>query len=247
MIAKLVSRAPTRHRCNRDSGRSPRSVRDRSDQRQCRLSLGASCSTRASLRRYHDRLHRRGISRRIDGAPADAQLFERSCGHCGDGRARCSEGARSQKINDQLGDRVYVPCERVVKDRQTIAEQHVRISPTRAERSPLVDNGDLIDVIGRWSPGQHLVTVLSRVASAPFRCGASGAALNFRRRGAIHKGPGLCASHVAELSRFMIDKPPPDLSRFPHWRRCRGSSTKLNVSVGDHVATGCAPSPSWRR
>ncbi len=171
----------------------------------------------------------------FDGAPADAQLLSDLAVIAAMVAAISEE--RASEINDQLGDRVYVPCERVVRIDDN-PEQHVRIKPYKGGTLALVDNGDLIDVIGRWSPGQHLVTVLLDGRKRTVQVRRVGRGLELQTRGAIHKVK-VFAPHVAELSRFMIDKPPPDLSRFL-LAPMPGLLTKLNVSVGDHVEPGAA-------
>ena len=65
MIAKLITWAPTRLEADRRAGRRARPVRDRRHQRQCRFPLRADAAPALPRGRDHNRLYRRGISRRI--------------------------------------------------------------------------------------------------------------------------------------------------------------------------------------
>jgi len=64
----------------------------------------------------------------------------------------------------------------------------------------------------------------------------SGRGWELETRGACHKVQVL-PPHVAELSRFMIEKVPPDLSRLL-LAPMPGLLTKLDVAVGDKVEPG---------
>ena len=52
-----------------------------------------------------------------------------------------------------------MPCERVVRI-DGGAEHKVRIKPYKGGTLAVLDGGELIDIVGRWTPGQRLLTVL---------------------------------------------------------------------------------------
>ena len=86
MIAKLITWAPTREAAS--TRRSRRSTRSRSTGfRTISISCRRCCSTRASAPAADHRLHRRGISRRLQGAPADEESAARPRRDRGAGRA----------------------------------------------------------------------------------------------------------------------------------------------------------------
>ena len=98
------------------------------------------------------------------------------------------------------------------------------------------DGGDLIDIVGRWSPGQRLLTVRvdGRVRAVQVR--RSGRAWELQTLGASYRAV-VVAPHVAELAKHMIEKAPPDLSRLL-LAPMPGLLTKLDVAVGDKVEPG---------
>jgi propionyl-CoA carboxylase alpha chain len=74
--------------------------------------------------------------------------------------------------------------------------------------------------------GRHRIVQIRRV----------GRNWELQTRGASHQVQVL-SPHVAELSKFMIDKPAPDLSRLL-LAPMPGLLTKLDVAVGDKVEPG---------
>ncbi len=168
----------------------------------------------------------------FDGAPADAQLVQDLAIIAGKIAAITDE--RAAGISDQLGDAIALPSDRtVVID----GKQHqVRIKPYEGGTLAIVDGGELIDVIGRWRPGQQLLSVSIDGRPRTVQVSRNGRGLVLTTRGRSHKVQVL-APHVAELSKHMIEKVPPDLSRLL-LAPMPGLVTRLDVEVGDKVEAG---------
>jgi propionyl-CoA carboxylase alpha chain len=168
----------------------------------------------------------------FEGAPADAQLI-------GDlaviaGMVSVISDERACEISDQLGPPPHFPCERIVKIGG--AEHAVRIKPYKGGTLAVLDGQGPIDIVGRWTPGQRLVsaTVDGRLRIVQVR--RVGRGWELQTRGASHKIQVL-PPHVAELSHHMIEKVPPDLSRLL-LAPMPGLLTKLDVTIGDTVEPG---------
>ena len=132
----------------------------------------------------------------FDGAPADEQLIEDLTAIAGMVAVITDE--RAAEISDQLGPPPHFPCERVVC--LIGGEKHkVRIKPYKGGTLAVTDDGDLMDIVGRWVPGQRLLSVSSTAASASSRSAASAATGSFRRAGATPQGAGAQPPHVADL------------------------------------------------
>jgi propionyl-CoA carboxylase alpha chain len=168
----------------------------------------------------------------FEGAPADAQLI-------GDltaiaGMVAVITDERAVEISDQLGERPHFPCERIVK---IAGEQHkVRIKPYKGGTLAVTDEGDLVDIVGRWVPGQRLLTVVVDGRLRTVQVRRVGRNWELQTRGASHKVQ-VFSPHVASLAKHMIEKEPPDLSRLL-LAPMPGLLTKLDVAVGDKVEPG---------
>src|SRR5690349_5711754 len=168
----------------------------------------------------------------FEGAPADAQLIEDLTAIAGMVSVITDE--RAAEIDGQLGPPIHVLCERVVK---IAGESHkVRIKPYKGGTLAVTDDGDLVDIVGRWTPGQRLLTVLVDGRRRIVQVRRVGRNWELQTRGASHKVQVL-SPHVADLSKHMIDKPAPDLSRLL-LAPMPGLLTKLDVAVGDKVEPG---------
>jgi propionyl-CoA carboxylase alpha chain len=101
-----------------------------------------------------------------------------------------------------------------------------------------VDGGDQppLDLVGHWQPGQPFFKGTIDGRSRTVQVARRGRQWKLTTRGASHIVDVLPA-HVAELSRFMIEKVPPDLSKY---LLCPmpGLLTALNVGEGDKVEAG---------
>jgi propionyl-CoA carboxylase alpha chain len=166
------------------------------------------------------------------GAPADAQLLADLAVIAGMIAVITDE--RAAEISDQLGPPPHFPCERLV--RIAGAERKVRIKPYKGGTLALLDGGDLIDIVGKWVPGQRLLSVTVDGRHRIVQVRRAGRDWELQTRGASHKVQVL-PPHVAELSKHMIEKVPPDLSRYLI-APMPGLLTRLDVAVGDKVEPG---------
>jgi propionyl-CoA carboxylase alpha chain len=166
------------------------------------------------------------------GAPADEQLRLDLAAIAG--MVAAIHEARAAQVDDQLGDPIALPSERVVKIAS--AEHRVRIKSYEGGTLAVVNGGDLIDIIGRWEPGQRLLTATVDGRRRTVRVRRDGRGWVLTTRGSSHKVQVL-PPHVAELSHHMIEKAPPDLSRLLI-APMPGLLTRLDVKVGDKVEAG---------
>src|SRR5690349_23381220 len=169
----------------------------------------------------------------FEGAPADEQLIEDLTAIAGMVSVITDE--RAVEISDQLGERPHFPCERIVKV-DGGPTHRVRIKPYKGGTIAVTDDGDLVDIVGRWVPGQRLLTVVIDGRLRTVQVRRVGRNWELQTRGASHKVQVL-SPHVADLSKHMIEKPAPDLSRLL-LAPMPGLLTKLDVAVGDKVEPG---------
>jgi len=168
----------------------------------------------------------------FDGAPADVQLIEDLTAIAGMVAVITDE--RAAEIDGQLGPPIHVHCERVVK---IAGEQHkVRIKPYKGGTLAVTDDGDLVDIVGRWKPGQRLLSATVDGRHRIVQVRRTGRDWELQTRGRTHRAQVL-SPHVADLARHMIDKVPPDLSRLL-LAPMPGLLTRLDVAVGDKVEPG---------
>jgi len=168
----------------------------------------------------------------FEGAPADAQLIEDLTAIAGMVAVITDE--RAAAIDGQLGPPIHPHCERVVR---IAGESHkVRIKPYKGGTLAVTDDGDLVDILGRWAPGQRLLSVTVDGRHRIVQVRRVGRDWELQTRGASHRVQVL-SPHVAALAKHMIDKPPPDLSRMLI-APMPGLLTRLDIAVGDHVEPG---------
>jgi propionyl-CoA carboxylase alpha chain len=166
------------------------------------------------------------------GAPADEQLT-------GDlaviaALAAMETDYRARLISGQLGDIVLPHEERMVR---IGGEEHL-ISFARYEGGVLafVGSAEPVDIVGHWQPGQRQFKGTVDGRQRIVQIGRKGRQWRLTTRGASHLADVLPA-HVADLSRHMIEKVTPDLSKF---LLCPmpGLLTALHVQEGDKVEAG---------
>jgi propionyl-CoA carboxylase alpha chain len=166
------------------------------------------------------------------GAPADTQLLSDIAVIGGMIGAIVEE--RNAGIDSQLGPPIAPSSERVVI---VGGEQHkVRIKPYEGGTLAVLDGGELIDVIGRWLPGQRLLSVTIDGRPHTVKIRREGRSWIVTTHGASHKVQ-VMPPHVADLARHMIEKPAPDLSRLL-LAPMPGLLTRLDVKEGDSVEPG---------
>ncbi|MEO7635264.1 MAG: acetyl/propionyl/methylcrotonyl-CoA carboxylase subunit alpha [Sphingomicrobium sp.] len=166
------------------------------------------------------------------GAPADAQLLADLAVIAGMVSTIMDE--RAGEIDGQLGPPAHRSCDRVV--RVAGDEHRVRIKPYKGGTLAVLDGGELVDIIGRWVPGQRLLTATVDGRHRIVQVRRVGREWELQTRGASHRVQVL-DPHVAALSRHMLDKPPPDLTRLL-LAPMPGLLTRLDVAVGDKVEPG---------
>jgi propionyl-CoA carboxylase alpha chain len=129
---------------------------------------------------------------------------------------------------------VIPSCDRVVT---VDGVQHgVRIKPYQGGTLAVLNGGELIDIIGRWVPGQRLLSVVIDGRPRTVKVTRNGRSWVINTHGASHKVQVL-PPHVAELAKHMLEKPEPDLSRLL-LAPMPGLLTRLDVAVGDKVEPG---------
>ncbi|MEO6436254.1 MAG: biotin/lipoyl-containing protein, partial [Tepidisphaeraceae bacterium] len=166
------------------------------------------------------------------GAPADAELVQDLAVLAG--MVGAITDARAAEIDCQLAVPIALPSERLVR---IGGEEHrVRIKPYEGGTLAVLDDGDLVDIVGRWTPGQRLLVATIDGRPRIVQVRRVGRAWELQTRGRSHQVQVL-PPHVAELSKHMIEKPPPDLSRFLI-APMPGLLTRLDVKVGQKVEAG---------
>ncbi|WP_323800617.1 acetyl/propionyl/methylcrotonyl-CoA carboxylase subunit alpha [Parasphingorhabdus sp.] len=161
------------------------------------------------------------------GAPASEELL-RNLAAIG-AFAATAHADRARRVDNQLGKRLDPPSEWQVKIGDTIMDVSI------SEEEIVVDGQD-VDLSMEYTPGDSLI--LAEVAGKPLSVKiaktASGFALN--SHGATHKARILPA-HVAQHAVHMIEKIPPDLSKY---LLCPmpGLLVALHVAVGEAVVEG---------
>jgi propionyl-CoA carboxylase alpha chain len=166
------------------------------------------------------------------GAPADERLIEDLAVIAG--LLGMETDARACSVSGQLGTPVLPPEERVVR----LAGRGFAIRFDGFEGGLLayLDEGEGRETIGRWEPGQRLFKGTIDGRTRIVQVARRRRQWKLTTRGASHIVEVLPA-HVAELSRHMIEKVPPDLSKY---LLCPmpGLLTALHVGEGDRVEAG---------
>jgi propionyl-CoA carboxylase alpha chain len=166
------------------------------------------------------------------GAPADAELIgdlamvAALAGHETD--------AVASAVSGRLSGPVPAPDLRVV--RIAGAEHRVLLEPCQGGLLARLDGSGPHEIVGRWQPGQPLFKGSIDGRDRIVRIARTGRQWRLATRGAAHLADVL-PEHVAILSRHMIEKTPPDLSKY---LICPmpGLLTALHVGAGDHVEAG---------
>ena len=161
------------------------------------------------------------------GTPASAELLRTLAGIAG--FMACANADRARQISGQLGDPLDPPS-----DWQVImgsASHLVEVS----EEALLVD-GEPLDIALEFTPGDKLIIAEIEGQELAVKVAKTRTGFRLTTRGASHQA--LCLpAQVAPLAAHMIEKTPPDMSRF---LLCPmpGLVTAIHVSVGDKVEAG---------
>ena len=172
----------------------------------------------------------------FQGAPAvaaligDLAIIAAFADHETDARAAAVSG----QLNGQLNDAPAPPEARIVRLAST--EHVVRFEPCQGGTLASLDGGEPHDLVGSWRPGQLRFRGTIDGRRRVVRIVRKGRRWLLTARGAAHLADVL-PEHVAALSRHMIEKVPPDLSKF---LICPmpGLLTRLDVGEGDKVEAG---------
>ena len=174
------------------------------------------------------------------GAPAD-EILVRDLAAIG-ALVALTNATRSAMIDGQLGEPQFPESTQVVRlgpsagSGQAKRDFEVSVDPYDGGTLVTVDDGDEMDVIGDWAPGQPLVVLDIDERRRVVQVARNGREWLLTTRGAAHK-VSVMPRHVAELTRHMIEKIPPDMSRFL-LAPMPGLLTRLEVKVGDTVEAG---------
>jgi len=163
----------------------------------------------------------------FNGAPVPDELTAKLSAVAG--VIACAEAERAASIDGRLNGRVPTNCEWVVS--MDGAEHRVTV-----EDETVVVDGKALVVDAPYVPGQRLIEAEIDGEPLSMRLSRTRAGWRLTTRGRSHD-LRLLAPHVAELAHHMIEKVPPDLSRF---LLCPmpGLLTALNVGEGDKVEAG---------
>jgi propionyl-CoA carboxylase alpha chain len=163
----------------------------------------------------------------FDGAPASAELLRALAAIAA--FAATAEADRARRVDGQLGKRLRPPADWQVNVGG--ANHDVSISP-----DGIVVGGEDLDIELEYTPGDRIVEATLNDAPLAVRILRTRAGFKLTTRGASHLARALPA-HVAPLSAHMIEKVPPDLSRFL-LSPMPGLLTALHVAAGDKVEAG---------
>ena len=165
------------------------------------------------------------------GAPASPELLQRLAAIAA--FIATAEADRALRVSGQLGNRLTPPSEWRVR------QGHVAMEVSVSEDAIVVD-GEVVDMAMGYTPSDRMAIAdfgdedVSDELAVKVQRTRTGFALT--ARGAQHRFEVLPA-HVAQHARHMIEKVPPDLSRF---LLCPmpGLLVKLHVAEGDKVQPG---------
>jgi len=166
------------------------------------------------------------------GAPADDELLADLAALAA--IVELTVDTRAALIDGPLGDPQFPEETQIV--RMGGRDFEVSVTPYDGGNLVSVDDGEEVDVIGDWAPGQRLLVADMDGRRRVVQVARKGRGWLLTTRGAAHKAT-VMAPHIAALMRHMIEKMPPDLSRFL-LAPMPGLLTRLEVKPGDKVEAG---------
>jgi len=166
------------------------------------------------------------------GAPADELLLTDLAALAA--IAELTVDTRAALIDGQLGEPQFPDATQNVRIGKRDFE--VTVTPYDGGNLVSVDDGEEIEVIGDWAPGDPLMVADMDGRRRVVQVARKGRAWLLTTRGAAHP-IHVMAPHIAALSKHMIEKVPPDMSRFL-LAPMPGLLTRLEVKAGDHVEPG---------
>jgi propionyl-CoA carboxylase alpha chain len=168
----------------------------------------------------------------FEGAPASAELIADLAAIAA--MIETVREARAGQVSDQLYTNINPPRDHSVKIGGAVHRVH--IEPFEGGTMASVDDAAPVEIFGNWSPGQRLLGVTIDGRRRTVQIARNGRKWELATRGATHNVQVL-DPHVAELSAHMIEKAPPDLSRFL-LAPMPGLVTRFEVQAGDKVEPG---------
>ncbi|MHA6721352.1 acetyl-CoA carboxylase biotin carboxylase subunit [Sphingomonas sp. RS6] len=167
------------------------------------------------------------------GAPADEALVRKLAAVAV--VLDLARAERAAEISGQLGDRPALSTERTVR----IGDHHFDVTVDGCDSGLLVNLASdeaPFEVSGHWRPGDPLF--IARIDGEQFATAVDRTRTGWKltAHGAAHRVEVL-PPHVAQYRRHMIEKVPPDLSKFL-LAPMPGLLTRLHVGVGDTVVAG---------
>jgi propionyl-CoA carboxylase alpha chain len=161
------------------------------------------------------------------GAPASPDLLKALAAVAA--FAATAEADRARRIDGQLGKRLRPPSAWIVR---IDGEDHrVEIST-----DGVTVDGDDLDLALEYTPGDHIVTAELGDQDLTVRIARTRTGFRLTTRGASHVARTLPA-HVAPYAEHLIEKIPPDLSKFLI-APMPGLLVRLDVKQGDAVQPG---------
>jgi propionyl-CoA carboxylase alpha chain len=161
------------------------------------------------------------------GAPTSTELLRSLAGIAA--FAATAEADRARRVDGQLGARLQPPSAWQVKIGNSVHDVEL------SEDEITVD-GDVLELAMEYTPGDRLID--AEIGEQPLAVKIARTRNGFKltTRGASHKVLALPA-HVAPLAAYMIEKIPPDMSRF---LLCPmpGLLVQLHVEAGEKVEAG---------
>jgi propionyl-CoA carboxylase alpha chain len=161
------------------------------------------------------------------GAPASQELLGQLAGIAG--FIACANADRARQVDGQLGDTLEPPAEWQVSISGAVHLVEV------SEDELLVD-GEPLDLSLEYTPSDRLVVAEIDGKELAVKVAKTRTGFKLTTRGASHLAICLPA-HIAPLAAHMIEKIPPDLSKF---LICPmpGLITQIHVAAGDKVEAG---------
>ena len=231
MIAKLVTWGDDARRGGRQAGRRARPLRDRGARPQHRFRQRDHAAPALPLGRTHHRVHRRGISRGLPRrAPTSDELKAKIAAVARLRRHRTrrprAQGRRPARARARPSGRMGG------EDRRDHAHRRARRRDDHRRRRRRS--------ISRWNirpGGPHGRTPKSTASTLGLKIEPTRTGLKVTTRGRDPQARDRCPPRVAQLAGHMIEKVPPDMSRF---LVCPmpGLLVALNVAEGDKVEAG---------
>jgi propionyl-CoA carboxylase alpha chain len=141
----------------------------------------------------------------------------------------CANADRALQVDGQLGNQLNPPSQWTVRIGNTAHAVSVSVDELRID-------GDVIDLDLEYTPGDRLIIAEIEGDALAVKIAKTRMGFKLTTRGAAHIAVCLPA-HVAPLAAYMIEKIPPDLSRY---LICPmpGLLTALHVEAGDKVEAG---------